>query len=78
MRTWLRSRREELGISAKQAAKKLDISESYYSLIERGERQKTLDYSLVVKLSQLLKMPISKIAKYESGDLPNKTTECAL
>lgn len=51
MRTWLRSRREELGISAKQAAKKLDISESYYSLIERGERQKTLDFSLVVKLS---------------------------
>lgn len=65
MRQWLKSRREETGLSARQVAAGLGISESYYSLIEKGERQKNLDFCLAVKLSHLLSIPLGKLAEYE-------------
>lgn len=46
-------------------AKKLDISESYYCLIENGERQKKLDLSMVTKLSEIFGVSIEWIAEQE-------------
>ena len=39
MRYYLRSRRMKINSTMNDMAKKLDISESYYSLIENGDRQ---------------------------------------
>ena len=72
MRDWLKALREKKGFSIKQAAEQLDISESYYCLIENGERQKKLDFSLVVKLSQLLGVSMQEIATFEAR--PHNTT----
>ena len=67
MRKWLKQQREEKGLSARKVAELLGISESYYSLIEKGERQKTLDFSLVVMLSRILDVSMATIAEYEKG-----------
>ncbi len=56
MRIWLKTAREACGLTMKGAAEKLDISESYYSMIESGTRQKTLDISLASKISLLFDM----------------------
>lgn len=40
MRKYLISLRTEKGLTQKKIAQKLDISESYYNQIEKGERQK--------------------------------------
>lgn len=48
-----------------QMAQMLDITESYYSLIEAGERQKKMDMMLASKLSVIFGIPIEEIANYE-------------
>lgn len=50
-----------------EMAKKLDLTESYYSRIESGERQKKMDLLLVRKLASALGISVEKIiAKEES------------
>jgi putative transcriptional regulator len=39
MRVWLKKIRENKGMTQRDLSLKLDISESYYSLIENGERR---------------------------------------
>jgi len=65
MRHWLRDARMNKGFSMKQMGEALDISESYYSLIENGERQKRMDITLVSKISAVTGLPIGEIAAYE-------------
>lgn len=52
-------------LTMKQVADALSISESYYSMIENGDRQKTLDLSTAKKLSEIFKMPIQEIISWE-------------
>lgn len=66
MRTWLKELREKLGLTQAQISKKLDISESYYNLIENGGRQKDLDLSIASKLSKILDVTVEWIADQES------------
>jgi transcriptional regulator with XRE-family HTH domain len=66
MREWLEKARISKGYTMKQMGEKLDISESYYSMIESGDRQKRMDLTLVSKLSNVLEIPISVIAAYEN------------
>ena len=61
MRKWLYDLRNSKGYTMKEIAEKLDISESYYCLIEKGERQKNMDMTVVAKLSVLFGLPISRI-----------------
>ena len=61
MREWLKNSRKEKGITMSELASKLDISESYYCLIENGERQKRMDISLLAKLADTLNIPIAAI-----------------
>ena len=50
MREWLKNSRKEKGITMSELASKLDISESYYCLIENGERQKrTISFEFWLK-----------------------------
>lgn len=66
MRKWLKEHREAKGLSMKEIAEKLDISESYYCSIENGHRQKNMDIALAASLSSILDIPIVVIVRYES------------
>lgn len=66
MRSWLKEKRTESGLTMAKMAEKLDITEGYYSLIEAGERQKKMDVALVIKLSAILGIPIDQIADLEA------------
>ena len=58
MRKWLKDARTAKNMTMKQIAAELGITESYYSLIENGDRQKTMDISLAKKLSEILSIPV--------------------
>lgn len=66
MREYLISLRTEKGLTQKQIAQKLDISESYYKQIEKGERQKKMDITLLNRLSLALEIPITVLINYEN------------
>lgn len=66
-REWLKEKRIKSGYTMAQMASKLNITESYYSLIEAGERQKKMDIALVLKLSTIFEIPVSMIADLETG-----------
>lgn len=66
MRDWMKEKRTEKGLTMKQTAEKLDISEAYYSYIENGERQKHMDITLVAKLSVIFSIPIQQIVELEA------------
>ena len=66
MREYLLTLRKEKGMTQRQLAEKLDISESYYNQIENGERQKHMDISLVNRLSMALNVPITQIVECEN------------
>ena len=57
MREYLKQRRKELGMSQKEVADAIGISQNYYSIIEKGERQKDMKATTLVKLSEVLKIP---------------------
>lgn len=65
LKKWLKKLRTKNKLSQLDMAKKLDISESYYCLIENGERQKKLDLSMVTKLSEIFGVSIEWIAEQE-------------
>lgn len=65
MRQYLRELREELGCMQLGISKKLNISESYYSLIENGERQKKLDMTMAKKLADIFGVTREFIYDYE-------------
>ena len=66
MRDWLKEKRVENGYTMAQMAAKLDITESYYSMIESGDRQKKMDVALAAKLSAVLDLPLKKIVENEN------------
>ena len=68
MREWLRIARQAKGFTMKDLAERLNISESYYSLIENGERQKKMDIAIVNGLSKVLGIPFQKIVEFESKE----------
>ena len=47
-------------------AKALDISESYYNLIESGERQSKMTIEFAQKLAHVLDVPIEYILEHEN------------
>ena len=66
MREWLKNARESAGLTQAEMAENLGITESYYSFIEKGERQKKMDVTLIFKLSVFLGIPTEQIVQYES------------
>lgn len=65
MRAWLKEERLKKGYTMAQMGEKLGITESYYSLIEAGERQKSMDISLAVKLAKIFSMSTLQIVELE-------------
>lgn len=76
MREWMEKTRKDRKMTMKDTARKLDISESYYSMIERGERQAKLDISLASKLSVAFGVSLEFIVTQESlGKTENANKE---
>lgn len=69
LRNWLKQLREERGMTQKQVAEKLNISESYYSYIEAGDRQKMMDISLARKISNIFGISIEQIVENENSGI---------
>ena len=65
MRCYLRSRRMRINSTMNDMAKKLDISESYYSLIENGDRQTDMSLSIIEKLAKAFGVSVQTIVKEE-------------
>ena len=65
MRDWLKGKRTEKGMTMAEMAKRLDLSESYYSKIESGDRQRKMDIRLVSKLCKILDISIDEIITKE-------------
>lgn len=66
MREWLEPARTGKGLTQLQMAAELKITESGYSMIERGVRQKKMKLPLVLELSRILGIPVTKIIEYEA------------
>ena len=73
MRKYLITLRKEKGLTQKALAQKLDISESYYSQIENGERQRRMDITLLDRLSIALNVSVHALIKYESNYIKEDT-----
>lgn len=67
MRIWMEQARKACGLTMKAAATKLGISESYYSMIERGERQQKLEIALAVKITEAFGVSLEYIAEQENA-----------
>ena len=65
MRTWLKCLRIKTGLTQKETADFLGISQTYYGYIEAGERQKDLNLSLIEKISNVFDVPLDYIVSQE-------------
>lgn len=65
LRDWLKQKRLDYKLTQQDVAKKLGITTQYYQLIESNQRQNKLDFSLVIKLSDIFDMDMSEIARLE-------------
>lgn len=65
MRSWLIELRQKRNLSQADIAKMIGVTQSYYSLIENGERQSDLNLSTAEKLSKIFKISLKKISEYE-------------
>lgn len=65
MRDWLKALRKERGLTCQQMADRMGISEVYYFLIEKGERQMNMDIWTAQKLAKALDVPIQTIVERE-------------
>lgn len=66
MREWLKEKRQEQGLTGREMAERLGITEPYYWLIESGQRKQKMDVGLVVELARILHMSIDNIIGYET------------
>ena len=66
MRHYLKMLRQGKGLTQLETAKKLNVSESYYSMLENGERQKDMNLSLAEKLAEVFGVSLSQIVEEEA------------
>lgn len=77
MRSWMETARKRCGLTMKAAAMQLGISESYYSMIERGERQQKLEIALAVKMSGVFDVSLEYIVTQEEMNTKNPAREAS-
>lgn len=65
MRKYLKEMREMNNLTQLEVSKKLDISESYYCLIENGDRQKGLSLALANNLANVFGVSVEWIIEQE-------------
>lgn len=67
MREWLKEKRQAAGLTMAQMAEKIGVTESAYSKIESGERQKRMDIEIARLLASAFGVTVDEIATFESG-----------
>lgn len=65
MREYLKQMRERANLSQEEVADVIGLSRAYYSRVESGERQKDLNLSLVIRLSEALDVSVDRIIAEE-------------
>lgn len=65
MRNYLKSIRNEKKMTQQDVADKLNISHSYYSMIEKGERKQEMSISMLCKLSEVFDVSVSDLIEAE-------------
>ena len=65
MRNYLKSLRENNGLSQQNVENITGIKQQYYSLIETGERQQDMSLSVMEKLSSALNVSLDEFIKME-------------
>lgn len=70
MRTWLRKKREEVGLTQEQLAKKAGMARATYGHIESGERNATI--ASAKKIAKALSFSWTVFFEDECHDLKNK------
>lgn len=67
MRDYLKNLRELNGMTMQAVADKIGISKQYYQMIESGERQKKMDFTLMTAISSAFAIPIEQIVEEEQA-----------
>ena len=65
MREYLRKFRIQEGHSQQNVASKLGITQQYYALIENGERQRDMNFSIISKLAELYRIEPGEVMAME-------------
>ena len=71
MREYMRLQRLKIGLKQTEVAEAAGISKSYYSDIERGNRQKNIDITMLAKLAVPLRLTISDMIEFEERGKEN-------
>lgn len=66
MRLWLKEARTTQRLTMKQMADAIGVTESYYSMIESGKRQKKMDMSIAIRIGNVLGMSLDEIVRKEA------------
>ena len=77
MREYLKQLRTEKGLTMQDVADAFGISRQYYEMIESGDRQKKMDFTIVTKISTLFGISMERIAEYEQEIANRKEDENA-
>jgi Helix-turn-helix. len=73
-RDYLKELREGRNMSMQSVADRIGISRQYYQLIEAGERQKKMDITLVIALSNLFDVAPEQIINQEQKNIETEDT----
>ena len=65
VREYLKNARLSLGMTQEDVAKRIGISTNYYCSIEKGERQQDMKASILIALSEVLRIPVSEMLSSE-------------
>lgn len=65
MREYLKQLRISKEMTMQDVADAFGITRQYYEMIESGDRQKNMDFTLVTKISTLFGISMEQIAEYE-------------
>lgn len=72
MRSWLKKKRKEKGLTQENMAQKIGISRQYYAFIESGFRLPDLSFSIAVKISEIFNISLEQIKEYEERERKNE------
>lgn len=73
MREYMKLQRLKIGLKQTEVAEAAGISKSYYSDIERGNRQKNIDIAILAKLAVPLRLTISDMIEFEERGNENES-----
>lgn len=65
MREFLKDLRKERGLSQDEISKRIGLTQSFYSMIETGERVERMNLDMAVKLAKVLGLKLEKFISYE-------------